>query len=80
MTTKRTTLTLAALLVTGCAPTYVTKPGATTEQTQRDIWECQREGAQTAQALFGPDGALLFGREYQMQCLVARGYSQQKTP
>ncbi len=72
---KKLTAISLSIALAACGKTIITKPGASAEQVNRDIWECQREGVQTASSLFGPDGALLFGREYQMQCLAARGYS-----
>lgn len=68
------------IAMSACAPIVWQKQGATQEQFQRDFADCKLYGAQYASAMYGPDGALFFGKEYAMECLRARGYQPAKKP
>jgi hypothetical protein len=68
------------LLVGGCAGTdaYVyTKPGATTEQKERDKTDCLFDARTTTQ---GPDGPQMrVNQDRYRRCMTDKGYTLERT-
>jgi len=70
----------AILLVTGCASAdqYVyTKPGASTEQKERDKTDCLFDSRVTTQ---GPDGPQIrVNQDRYRRCMTDKGYTLERT-
>ena len=73
-------LLAAVLLVTSCASAdqYVyTKPGATTEQKERDKTDCLFDARVTTQ---GPDGPQIrVNQDCYRRCMTDKGYTLERT-
>jgi hypothetical protein len=70
----------AVLLVTGCASAdqYVyTKPGATTEQKERDKTDCLFDSRVTTQGLDGPQ--IRVNQDRYRRCMTDKGYTLERT-
>lgn len=69
----------AVLLMTGCAssdPYVYTKPGATTEQKERDKTDCLFDSRVTTQ---GPDGPQIrVNQDLYRRCMTDKGYTLEK--
>jgi len=70
----------AVLLMTGCASSnsYVyTKPGATTEQKERDKTDCLFDSRVTTQGPGGPQ--ITVNQDRYRRCMTDKGYTLERT-
>jgi hypothetical protein len=70
----------AALLVVGCAssdPYVYTKPGATTEQKERDKTDCLFDARITTQRPDGPQ--ISVNQDRYRRCMTDKGYTLERT-
>jgi hypothetical protein len=78
MNTRR--LLAAVLLLTGCAssdPYVYTKPGATTEQKERDKTDCLFDSKETRQGPGGPQ--MTVNQDRYRRCMTDKGYTLERT-
>ena len=76
----RLAIAAMVLLLAGCAPMVWLKAGGTAQEFQRDQFECQQEAIRTSNAmgLQSAIGMAIQQRSTVKECLVARGYTQQR--
>jgi hypothetical protein len=73
-------LLAAVLLVAGCAssdPYVYTKPGATTEQKERDKTDCLFDSRVTTQGPNGPQ--IRVDQDRYRRCMADKGYTLERT-
>ena len=68
----------AVLLMTGCADPYVyTKPGATTDQKERDKTDCLFDSKETSHGPGGPQ--ITVNQDRYRRCMTDKGYTLERT-
>lgn len=68
----------SVLFMDGCSTTYHwTKPGATTQQSYKDSYECEKESVSRSSVLAGGvySNSEYVNQELWKSCLQARGYT-----
>jgi hypothetical protein len=69
----------AVLLMTGCAssdPYVYTKPGATTEQKERDKTDCLFDSRETTQGPSGPQ--ITINQDRYRRCMTDKGWTLER--